>query len=63
MLRINFCLYTRFFQVRALATNQFLYLYKTLDEKEKNILCELYQHDLVLSGLTEQDLNPYVGDV
>ena len=43
--------------------DKFLDLYKFLSEPDKNLLCELYQHDLVLIGFTECDPNPYVGDV
>ena len=43
--------------------DQFLALYKCLYEKDKNLLCELYQDDLVVRGYTEQDPNPYLGDV
>ena len=59
-------------QARALASDntcyinsmdQFLSLYKTLDEEDDNILCEMYQHDLVLSGKSKWNMNPYVGDV
>ena len=30
--------------------DQFLALFKCLDEQDKNILCEIYQHDLVVRG-------------
>ena len=59
-------------QARALALgvmfyintiDQFLALYKCLKEPYKNILCELYNHDLIVTGYSGLDHNPYVGDV
>ena len=49
-------------QAKALASNNicyincvdhFLSVYKSLDEEENNILCELYQHDLLLTSHTK----------
>lgn len=57
---------------RALATwapcynnivDQFLELYKCLDELGKNLIYEIYQHDLVVTWYNEWDTNPYVGNV
>jgi hypothetical protein len=61
-----------FLQLRALAidnpsyiatTDQFLQLYFNSEEDDKNLLCELYQHNLVLSELHDWDPNPHVGDI
>lgn len=42
--------------------DQFLELYKQLDRLGKNLLYELFQHDLVVTGYNEWDPKPYVGD-
>jgi len=43
--------------------DQFLALYNIMGEEDKNILCDLYQFDMVMTWHTEWDPNPYVGDV
>lgn len=43
--------------------DQFFALYMCLEELDKNLLCELYQHDLVVTRYNGWDPNPYVGEV
>jgi hypothetical protein len=40
-----------------------LALYKILGEEDKNIICELYQFEMVMTWHTKWDPNPYVGYV